>query len=323
MRGFVHERSPFFMQLFKALWLTVACLFSFSVMAQEVIPLWSANSMPNVLAGAQSTTITEKSVTSGGILRISDVLTPTLTVYPAKGPSTIAARSAVMICPGGGYSILAAEHEGSDIANWFAERGITAFVLKYRLPDARLQQTPHEVPLSDAMQGMRLIRQQAARYNLDPNRIGVMGFSAGGHLAATLSTHYNKGPQADQQAKPNFSILMYPVITFGKKAHAGSRTKLLGALATDSTWVTYYSNEKQVSSATPPTFLVHSMDDKTVPVENSIDYYLACLQQKVTAEMHLYPTGGHGFALRTKPGESVANWPTALESWLKQLAFGN
>ncbi|MEZ0542583.1 alpha/beta hydrolase [Fibrella arboris] len=303
--------------------LGVACLFSMTAMAQEVLPLWPANNMPNVLAGAQSTTITEKSVTSGGIMRISDVVTPTLTVYPAKNAATLAATgTAVMICPGGGYSILAAEHEGSAIANWFAERGITAFVLKYRLPDPRLQQTPHEAPLADAMQGMRLIRQQAKRYNINPNQIGVMGFSAGGHLASTLSTHYDKGPGADQLAKPNFSILMYPVITFGDKAHAGSRTKLLGTLATDPSWINYYSNEKQVSATTPPTFLVHSMDDKTVPVENSIDYYLACLQQKIPAEMHLYPTGGHGFALRTKAGESVATWPIALENWLKQLPVG-
>ncbi|MBO0949254.1 alpha/beta hydrolase [Fibrella sp. HMF5405] len=291
---------------------------------QEVIPLWPANAIPNELASARSTTITEKTTTDGGILRISDVLTPTLTVYPAKAKSAgMPAGAAVMICPGGGYSILAAEHEGSDIARWFADRGVTAFVLKYRLPDPRLQQTPHEVPLSDAMQGMRIIRQLAAKYSINPDRIGVMGFSAGGHLAATLSTHYDKGAKADQMAKPNFSILMYPVITFGDKAHAGSRTKLLGTLATDPTWVDYYSNEKQVSANTPPTFLVHSMNDKTVPVENSINYYLACLQQKVIAEMHLYPTGGHGFALRTKSGESVANWPTALEGWMKQLVMGN
>lgn len=316
------------MNLFRLPRLLVACLLSLSAMAQavtaqEVIPLWPVNGMPNVLASAQSTTITEKHTTDGGILRISDVVTPTLTVYPAKRqqsqPSGVAAGSAVMVCPGGGYSILAAEHEGSDIARWFADRGIMAFVLKYRLPDARLQQTPHEAPIADAMQGMRLIRQQATRYGIDPSRIGIMGFSAGGHLAATLSTHYDKGTKADELAKPNFSILMYPVITFGDKAHAGSRTKLLGTLASDPTWVDYYSNEKQVSVTTPPTFLVHAMNDKAVPVENSVNYYLACLKQGVPAEMHLYPTGGHGFGLRTKSGESVANWPAALEVWLKQL----
>ena len=313
------------MTLFSLLRPFLPALLPIALMAQtsstpEVLPLWPAGQVPNALASVQSTTITEQSKTEGGILRISDVLTPTLTVYPAKKPASgNVPGAAVMICPGGGYSILAAEHEGSDIARWFADRGITAFMLKYRLPDNRLQSNPHEVPLLDAMQGMRLVRQQATRFGVDPNRVGIMGFSAGGHLAATLATHYDKGPAADPQAKPNFAVLMYPVITFGEKAHGGSRDKLLGTLAKDPTWLDYYSNEKQVSTTTPPTFLVHSMDDKAVPVENSIAYYQACLRQNVPAEMHLYPTGGHGFALRTKPGESVGQWPAALDAWLTTI----
>ena len=308
----------------KLLRLVISCLLPFSVIAQsstspDVIRLWPAGEMPNELTPPLSTTIIEKSVTEGGILRISDVLIPTLTIYrPARPATNVAPGTAVMICPGGGYWILASGHEGADIARWFTDRGITAFVLKYRLPDDRLQRTPHEVPLLDAMQGMRLIRQQASRLGIDPNRVGVMGFSAGGHLASTLSTHYDKGPKADAQTRPNFSILMYPVITFGDKAHGGSRDKLLGALAKDPTWIDYYSNEKQVSATTPPTFLVHSMDDKAVPVDNSVNYYMACLKQNVPAEMHLYPTGGHGFALRTNSNESVSGWPAALEAWLKQ-----
>ena len=295
-------------------------LLPMTAIAQEILPLWPANGIPGALTNAQSATITEKSANTDGILRISDVTTPTLTVYPAKsGVAGIYPGSAVMICPGGGYRILAAGHEGSEMARWFADRGVTAFVLKYRLPDARLQQTPHEAPLADAMRGMQLIRQQSTRFGIDPNRIGVMGFSAGGHLAATLSTRHNKGPKADQQTKPNFSVLIYPVITFSGKAHAGSRDKLLGTLANDPAWIDYYSAEKQVTVNTPPAFLVHSMDDEGVPVENSIGYYLACRQHKVAAEMHLYPTGGHGFALRTKTGQSVSNWPAALENWLKQL----
>ena len=295
-------------------------LLPMTAIAQEIVPLWPANGIPGAFTNAQSATITEKTTNTDGILRISDVTTPTLAVYPAKsGVTSIYPGGAVMICPGGGYRILAAEHEGSDIARWFADRGITAFVLKYRLPDARLQQTPHEAPLADAMRGIQLIRQQATRLGIDPNRIGVMGFSAGGHLAATLSTQDKKGPKADPQTKANFSILIYPVITFSDKAHAGSRDKLLGTLAKDPAWINYYSAEKQVTATTPPAFLVHAMDDEGVPVENSIGYYLACRQQKVPAEMHLYPTGGHGFALRTKAGESVSTWPAALESWLKQL----
>ncbi|CCH02975.1 putative esterase/lipase precursor [Fibrella aestuarina BUZ 2] len=289
------------------------CLLPLTTMAQEVLPLWPANAIPN---NKPNITLTETSATEGGILRISNVTVPTLAVYrPAKQASPVS----VLVCPGGGYSILAASHEGADIARWFTDRGITAFVLKYRLPDERTQTNPHEVPLNDAVQAMRLIRQRAGQYSIDPNQIGVMGFSAGGHLASTLATHTVQGPHAAPDAKPNFAILMYPVVTFGEKAHGGSRDKLLGTLKADPAMIELYSNEKQVSAQTPPTFLVHSMDDKAVPVENSIGFYLACLKQNVPAEMHLYPTGGHGYALRTKPGESVSGWPVALENWLKTI----
>jgi acetyl esterase/lipase len=290
-----------------------ALLLPVFTMAQETIPLWPANAIPNNKPGI---TLPEKSVTEGGILRISDVTVPTLTIYrPAK---PIRSGASVLICPGGGYWILAAGHEGADMAQWFAERGYTAFVLKYRLPDERTQTNPHEVPLSDAQQAMRLIRQRAVGLGIDPNRVGVMGFSAGGHLAATLATHSVQGPHTDPQAAPNFAILLYPVILFGgEKAHTGSRDKLLGTSKADSTLLNLYSNEKQVSAKTPPAFLVHSMDDKGVPVENSLAYYRACRLQNVPAEMHLYPTGGHGYGLRTKPGESVSGWPSALENWMK------
>ncbi len=199
-------------------------LLTLSAYAQEIINLWPANAIPNAIPGA---TITEKSETTDGILRISNVSVPTLTAYlPPAGKAT---GAAVMICPGGGYSILAASHEGEDIARWFNGMGITAFVLKYRLPNPAIMTTEHEVPLMDAMQGITLIRQNAGKYKVDPNKIGVMGFSAGGHLAATLSTHYLRGNRASEQARPNFSILLYPVITFGSAAHTGSRDKLLGS----------------------------------------------------------------------------------------------
>ncbi len=291
-----------------------------SAMAQpapEIIPLWPVGNVPNALTTPESATITEKSVMEGGILRLSDVQVPTLTLYrPAPGKRPAKPGKAVMICPGGGYWILASGHEGADMARWFTDRGITAFVLKYRLPDSRLQTSPHEVPLMDAMQGMKLIRQRAAALQLDPTQVGVMGFSAGGHLAATLATQTSHGPKTDPRARPDFTILIYPVITFGDKTHPGSREKLLGTLATDSSLAERFSAEKQVSAATPPAFLVHSMDDTGVPVENSIGYYLACLRHGVKAEMHLYPTGGHGYGLRTTPTETVSQWPTPLEAWL-------
>jgi len=286
------------------------------VYAQEIIKLWPDNAIPNAIPGA---VITEKSETSDDILRISNVSVPTLTAYlPPAGKAT---GAAVMICPGGGYWILASGHEGEDVARWFNGMGITAFVLKYRLPDPAIMTKQYEVPLLDAMQGIRLIRQNAATYKIDPNKIGVMGFSAGGHLASTLSTHYFRGERADERAMPNFSILAYPVITFGNKAHAGSRDKLLGDQKTSPELIAYYSNELQVTEKTPPTFLVHAEDDKAVPVENSILYYQACLAKNVPAEMHLYPKGGHGFGLRTAKFGSLNTWPDACKAWLSSLGM--
>lgn len=288
-------------------------------LSQEVINLWPDGAIPNSISGAQ---ITEKSETdANGILRISNVLVPTMTAYlPPKEKAT---GAAVMICPGGGYTILAASHEGSDVARWFNNIGVAAFVLKYRLPNPEIMTNQQEVPLMDAMQGLTLIRQNATRYGINPDKIGVMGFSAGGHLAATLATHYHRGPKASELAKPNFVILLYPVVTFGDKAHGGSRDKLLGKLNTSPEMVAAYSNELQVTSQTPPTFLVHSEDDKGVPVENSINYYLACLKNGVPAEMHLYPSGGHGYGLRTAKFGSLNTWPEACRAWLMALITAN
>lgn len=285
--------------------------------SQDVLKLWPDGAIPNAITGVQDN---EKSVTTDGILRISNVSVPTITAYQA--PKDKATGAAVMICPGGGYSILAAGHEGEDIARWLNGMGVTAFVLKYRLPDEKIMTSQQEVPLMDAMQGMKLIRQNAARYGIDANKIGVMGFSAGGHLASTLATHYHRGAQASDgglQSKPNFAILLYPVVTFGDKAHTGSRDKLLGKLNTSPEMIAYYSNELQVTDQTPPTFLVHSEDDKAVPVENSISFYLACLKNGVPAEMHLYPTGGHGYGLRTAKFGSLNNWPESCRTWLKSI----
>ncbi|CAN5435769.1 alpha/beta hydrolase [soil metagenome] len=283
-------------------------------LSQEIIKLWPDGAIPNAIAGAQ---ITEKSEIGGGILRVSNVSVPTLTAYlPSKEKAT---GAAVMICPGGGYALLASGHEGEDVAQWFNSMGVAAFVLKYRLPNPSIMTNQQEVPLIDAMQGMVLIRQNAARYGIKSDKIGVMGFSAGGHLAATLATHYHRGPKANEQAKPNFAILLYPVVTFGEKAHTGSRDNLLGTLKNSPEMIAYYSNELQVTNQTPPTFLVHSEDDKSVPVENSINYYLACLKNGVSAEMHLYPTGGHGYGLRTAKFGSLTTWPETCKAWLMAL----
>ena len=298
----------------------LSTVFSQIALSQEVIKLWPDGAIPNAIASVQ---ITEKAEPGkDGIMRVSNVSVPTLTAYlPAKDKAT---GAAVMICPGGGYSILASGHEGEDIAHWFTGMGVTAFVLKYRLPDPAIMTNQQEVPLLDAMQGIRLIRQNAGKYGISPDKIGVMGFSAGGHVASTLSTHYFRGTPGSggaTAAKPNFAILAYPVITFGEKAHGGSRDKLLGKLNTSPEMIAYYSNELQVTNQTPPTFLVHSEDDNAVPVENSINYYLACLKNKVPVEMHLYPTGGHGYGLRTATFGSLNNWPASCKAWLASLGM--
>ncbi|TLU98910.1 alpha/beta hydrolase [Dyadobacter luticola] len=287
------------------------------VMAQtETINLWPEGKVPN----SKTNTIQEKSETDAqGILRISGVTVPTLAAYIA--PKEKATGAAVVICPGGGYGILAASHEGSDFAKWFNERGITAFVLKYRLPSDKTMEHQHEVPLMDAMQAMKLVRQNAKKWNVDVSKIGIMGFSAGGHLAATLSTHFNMGPKASEEAKPNFSILIYPVISLlPELAHAGSRDNLLGPEKSEEL-IKYYSNELQVTDKTPPAFLVHATDDNGVPVENSIAYYLALKKVKVPVEMHLYPKGGHGYGMRTEGKGSLGGWPAAMEGWLKAMGY--
>ncbi|TDE11004.1 alpha/beta hydrolase [Dyadobacter psychrotolerans] len=295
--------------------LCLSASFLNSMAQTETLMLWPDGKIPNF----RINTVEEKSVVDGaGILRISGVTVPSMTVFIA--PRDKATGAGVLICPGGGYGVLAS-HIGSVLTNWFNERGISAFVLKYRLPDEKTMTHQHEVPLMDAMQAMKIIRQNSEKFNVDVNKIGVMGFSAGGHLAATLSTHYNMGEKASEEAKPNFSILLYPVISFlPNLAHGGSRDRLLGSEKSEEL-ITYYSNELQVNAKTPPAFLVHTMDDEGVPPENSIAYALALKKLKIPAELHLYPKGGHGYGFRTEGKGSLANWPAAMEGWLKAMNY--
>jgi acetyl esterase/lipase len=227
-------------------------------------------------------------------------------------------KAAVIICPGGGYARLAASHEGSDVAKVFNEWGITAFLLKYRLPDDTIMVDKSIGPLQDAQRAIQLVRETAAKWNIDPNKIGIMGFSAGGHLAATASTHFSKAVidnPNNTSLRPDFSILGYPVISFTDSlAHMGSRNNLIGKNATPEK-VNEYSNELQVTTQTPPAFLVHAGDDKTVKVENSIRYYQALLKNNVLAELHLYPKGGHGFGLNNKTTND--KWMERLKNWMQ------
>lgn len=275
----------------------------------QTIPLYAKipNSKPSVNK--------ETAETTNGILRIKGVSIPTITMYKAEHPS--AKRVAVIICPGGGYGILAASHEGSDVAKAFNSWGITAFVLKYRLPDDSFMINKETGPLQDAQRALQLVRQNAKQWDLDPGKIGIMGFSAGGHLAATASTHFNK-PAIDNpdniSLRPDFSLLIYPVISFTDSlTHMGSRNNLIGKNASPEK-IKEYSNELLVNEQSPPAFLVHAIDDGAVKKGNSIQYYDALQRNKVPSEIHLYQQGGHGFGMNNKTTSD--SWMDRLKNWL-------
>ncbi len=279
---------------------------------QEILNLWK--DVPNKLKSK-----TEETVENGNIQWIQYVQEPTLEIYiPTK---QIATGQAVLICPGGGYAGLAYDWEGTDIAKWLNSMGVAAFALKNRLPDPKDFSSSHEVPLQDAQRAIRIIRSNMQDWNLEPGKIGVMGFSAGGHLASTLSTQYDSEvyqPVDDidtLSAKPDFSILIYPVITMDTAfTHMGSRFNLIGENPSIDL-ERRFSNELQVNDQTPPTYLLHSSDDGAVHVENSLRYYRALQQHQVPVEMHIYPFGGHGYALGLGR-EYLAHWPATLRDWL-------
>ena len=279
--------------------------------SQQSFPLYSGTVPDSKPSAVQETSIT---LANGGV-RISNVVQPNLTAFlPADGTAN---GTAVIICPGGGYARLSIDSEGYDVAKRLNEMGVTAFVLKYRLPNDQSQPDKFIAPLLDAQQALRLVRQQAAKYSLNPERIGLMGFSAGGHLAAWAGTQFAK-PVGDNpgpvSVRPAFLVLMYPVISFSDTLkHAGSRDNLLGLTPTGAQ-MRQYSNELHVTTQTPPTFLVHAEDDKTVPVNNSIVFYQACVRHGVPAEMHLYPKGGHGFGLNNKTTKDL--WTDRLRNWM-------
>lgn len=207
-------------------------------------------------------------------------------IFPAD-PQT-ATGQAVVICPGGGYAAVAYAHEGIQVAQWFNEQGVTALVLRYRMPNSH-----YEIPLKDAQTALKLMRKNAQEWHIDPNQVGIMGFSAGGHLAATASTHFT-----DSTNRPDFSILIYPVVSFDPAiTHSGTRDNLIGKKAPESL-IDYYSNEKQITDQTPRAFIALSDDDSAVPSENSVRYYSALKQHGIPAELHIYPSGGHGWGWR-------------------------
>lgn len=255
-----------------------------------------------------------------GRTRISHVSNPTLTIFsPEKDKNK---RAAVLLFPGGGYGHLAIETEGDHIAKWLNENGITAVIVKYRLPNDAIMEKKSIAPLQDAQEAMRFIRRIASELNIDKNKIGIMGFSAGGHLASTLSTHFNEkvydsGPES---CRPDFAALIYPVISMGDiNTHTGSRRTLIKQNASQEE-KDYFSNELHVNQDTPPTFLVHSGEDNVVPVQNSIEYYLKLQKNKISSEMHIFNSGGHGFGIDLTKGNEN-QWALLFINWLKQMKF--
>ena len=275
--------------------------------AEQVIPIWPEG-VPDARAGGEPEQIVDE--------RVSHVHVPTLTYFPA--PRESAAGSAVIVCPGGSYMRLAIEKEGYAYARMLNRIGVSAFVLKYRLVDYG-----HPAPLRDVLRAIRLVRSRAREFDVREDRIGVMGSSAGGHLAASAATLFDAAegrtgaPIDATSARPDFAILMYPVITMsGPHVHAGSKKSLLGEHPSDAL-IAHLSVEKQVTKATPPVFLVHTEEDATVPIENSLLFYQALRDAGVPGEAHLYAKGPHGFGITSGLGPT-SEWPARLEEWLRE-----
>lgn len=280
----------------KTILVTALLIMTTSLCAQKPIelPLW-----PNGAPNSNELKGDEQEMDNG---RVSNIKNPDITVYRAEHPNGMA----VIMCPGGGYARLAMNHEGHDMAPWFNTQGITYVVLKYRMPNGH-----NEVPFSDVEQAIRLVRQHAAEWNINPAKVGIMGASAGGHLASTLATHYTS-----KETRPDFQILLYPVITMDANfTHAGSRENLI-TKNPSADLIAKYSNELQVNAQTPQAFIALSSDDKAVLPQNSINYYLALLKHNVPATMHIYPTGGHGWGFRDN-FTYKRQWTDELEKWLR------
>jgi len=293
----------------------LVCLIFFAMTTSftQYQPLY--NTIPNNISSKNQ----EAESSSTGIIIIEKVSIPSYQYFRVATDN--AKRPCVIICPGGSYAILAAGHEGSDVAKYFNSIGVNALVLKYRIPNAENQIDKSIAPLQDAQQAMLLARTNAENWGIDKNKIGVMGFSAGGHLASSLATHYNdikiENP-SKISLRPDFQLLIYPVISFGPEGHEGSRINLIGN-ANDAKTVRaidYFSNEKQITKNTPPAFLVHSKDDDAVPVANSIHYYDNLIAHKVPAELYLYEKGGHGYGMENSTSQIL--WTSLMKTWMQK-----
>lgn len=290
---------------FVALFLTLVAMLSAA--EHPVIPLW-----PEGIPGVKPHSAPDLVDATG---RISEVHEPTLTIWAP--PAGKANGTAVVICPGGGYAFLSAQREGARYAEWLNDLGVTCFVVT-----SRLKEYGHPAPLRDVLRALRIVRMRAVQFGIDSQRIGIIGSSAGGHLASSAITLYDHAdgktgaPHDFVTARPNFALLMYPVILMeGPHIHAGSRDNLISAHPTPEL-VELLSTDRQVTKNTPPTFIVHAQDDKAVPVENTLAFYTALRRAGVPTEMHLYAQGGHGFAMEaTHP--PTAQWPRRAETWMR------
>jgi acetyl esterase/lipase len=284
-------------------------VFSLNIKAQQIINLY-----PGAIPNSKESTIKENE-RSG---MFAGVTKPTLEIYlPEKENAT---GAAVVICPGGGYAVVVYQGEGIKTAKEFARNGIAAFVLKYRLPNDTTMLDKKMGPLQDAQQAIKVVRENAAKWGIDINKVGIMGFSAGGHLASTEATHYRKAVienNDNTNLRPDFQILIYPVISMQDSlTHKGSRDGLLGEHPSKDI-IDEFSNELQVNEDTPPVYITQAADDKVVDVDNSIVYWEALRHHNVPAELHIYPKGNHGFVLR----QPTEEWMKPIFKWMKNSKF--
>jgi acetyl esterase/lipase len=297
--------------------LAAYCIFLLVTGAATAQTVQEMNLYPADIPGHLPSGMKERILLLKGTRRVYNVTQPTLTKFTPAKPNGVS----IIICPGGSYIRLSVDNEGGQVAKALNEKGITAFVLKYRLPNDTSMQDKSIGPLQDLQQAIRLVRKNAEAWNLHHNKIGVMGFSAGGHLASSAAVHFNfkadKTEMDTTSTRPDFAVLVYPVINFFPDLmHKESRNNLLGPNPSKQQ-TGFFSTDLQVSPLCPPVFLVHAEDDASVPVGNSLRFYEACLKNKVPAEMHLYPKGGHGFGLENTTTKD--KWIERLFNWLDTL----
>lgn len=282
------------------------------LMAQQEFSIYEGP-VPNALPCNKEEIVSKN---ANGKTVIANITSPTVTVFkPAKQDAN---KTALIVCPGGGYARVAAGHEGTEVAEAFNKIGVTVFVVKYRMPFDSCMTNKEIVPLQDLQQTIKLVRDRAAIFDINPSLLGVLGFSAGGHLVSTgitkFTTSYIENAN-NTSLRPDFAILVYPVISMDSSiCHKGSRDNLLGKKASAAK-LDLFSSELQVTGQTPPTFLVHASDDKSVPVENSIRFYQALIKNKVNAEMHIYQNGGHGFGLQN--ATTSDSWFERATAWMQ------